>query len=208
MTSHGPVIDIEDRGLGDWHTYIGSFSCDNCQHISVAWHSSEEKSSFPSFDAEERLEWMIQYAEWLPKVGIPKDFSDVPEHIAKAASEAHECLSIKAYRAAVMLARSVVEATAKEKGITTGKLVSKIDALHQQGMIRTHVKEAAHEIRYLGNDMAHGDFVNPVSSEEAEETLGLMGEVLHEVFQSPAKIDRLRTARMQKKQAGNQSSNP
>jgi hypothetical protein len=124
----------------------------------------------------------------------------VPSHIGEAADEAYRCLSIKAYRAAALLARSVVEATAKEKGITKGNLVAKINELHKQQLIREYVKDAADEVRHLGNDMAHGDFVDTVEPEEADEALALMDEVLEEVFQSPARVMRARAARLAKKQ--------
>ncbi|MEU3649471.1 DUF4145 domain-containing protein [Lentzea sp. NPDC034063] len=143
---------------------------------------------------------MSEHLRWVPAKGQPKPFDDVPEHIAAAASEAHQCHSIGAHRAAVQLARSVVEATAKEKGITTGQLVAKIDQMQAQGLLRAHITEAAHEIRHLGNEMAHGDFVQPVTDEESEEILGLMGEILHEVFQSPARVARRQQARLSRGQ--------
>jgi len=129
---------------------------------------------------------------------VGKEFPDVPDRIAEAADEAHRCLSIKAYRAAVLLARSVIEATAKEKGITTGSLLSKIDEMFDRRLIREHVKDGAHEVRHLGNEMAHGDFVEPVREDEAELILVLMGEVLVEVFQSVARVQRARELRAAK----------
>jgi hypothetical protein len=136
---------------------------------------------------------------WLPAKGQGVKYDDVPDHIATSASEAHECRSIGANRAAVMLARAVVEATVKAKGITSGLLWQKIDQLHDQGLVRELVRDQAHEIRHLGNDMAHGDFIDPVTDEEAEETLTLMAEVLEEVFQAPARLERVRQARLAKK---------
>ena len=68
---------------------------------------------------------------------------DVPEHIAHAANEAHEAHSINALMAAILMARTVVEATAEDTGITKGTLFSKIE----EG--RSHPEEhaeAAHEI--------------------------------------------------------------
>jgi hypothetical protein len=59
----------------------------------------------------------------------------VLEHIASAASEAYECQSIGAHRAARSLARAVVEAIAKHKGITQGRLVDKIEEMEQQDLI-------------------------------------------------------------------------
>ncbi len=133
-----------------------------------------------------------------PKTVGGKSFPDVPEHIAEAANEAYRCYSIQAYRAAALLARSVIEATAKEKGVTQGTLMKKIDAMHSQGLIREFVRDGAHEVRYLGNDMAHGDFVAPVAEEEAELALSLMDEVLDEIFQAPARVAAARARRLQK----------
>jgi|BarGraNGADG00212_1021973.scaffolds.fasta_scaffold08393_3 hypothetical protein len=47
--------------------------------------------------------------------------------------------------------------------------------------------------------MAHGDFVDPVSQEEATEVVELVSELLNEAYQSPARLDRVREARKAKK---------
>jgi hypothetical protein len=134
---------------------------------------------------------------WIPPRGV-KEFSDVPLHIASAASEAYECQSIGAHRAAGAMARAVVEAVAKDKGITQSRLVDKIEEMEQQDLIRAHIKDAAHEVRHLGNDMAHGDFIDLIDETETAETLELMSEILNEVYQSPAKIARRKAARQGK----------
>ncbi len=103
--------------------------------------------------------------------GFPAtDFTDVPEHIRDAAQEAYRCRSINAHRAAVLLARSVVEATAKDKGIKKGPLDRKIDEMQRLGFIREDVRQGAHEVRYLGNDMAHGDFTVNAADGDGEPT--------------------------------------
>jgi hypothetical protein len=89
----------------------------------------------------------------------------------------------------------VVEATAKELGIDIKGIFPKIEEMYEKGKIREHIRDGAHEIRHLGNDMAHGDFVVPVTEGEADLTLTLMSEVLDEVFQSPARVDKARKAR-------------
>ncbi|MFG3555326.1 DUF4145 domain-containing protein [Micromonospora sp. NPDC047557] len=120
----------------------------------------------------------------------------MPEDIASAADEAHRCFAIKAYRAAMALARAVVEATAKEKGITSGSLEKKIDEMAGQGLIREDAKDAAHAIRLVGNDAAHGDLASMVVEEaDAREVLDLMDDILAEVFQSPARVARVRASR-------------
>lgn len=137
-------------------------------------------------------------AYWPESAITPQSFPDVPEHIAQAASEAHHCHARQLHRAAVLLARSVVEATAKERGITQGRLVDKIETMWKSGDIREHIKDGAHEVRYLGNEMAHGDFVDPVTPEESELVLTLMDEVLEEVFQSRARVARAKASRAAK----------
>jgi hypothetical protein len=179
------------------------FTCDHCRmpSLGMVLTTSDPRTSIHGLERGQIDDWFAIHEEdiqWLPPKGVRKLYEDVPAHVAAAAGEAHECESIGARRAAVQLARSVVEATAKDKGITRGTLADKIDAMHAAGLIREHVHEAAHEIRYLGNEMAHGDFVEPVSAEDASETLELMAEVLNEVYQSPARVVRVRTARLRR----------
>ena len=179
---------------------MAPFRCDECGVLSLAAMSLPQVRSAPQ--AELELEHSRADAVWLPAHGVGKTYDDVPPHIAGAASEAHECLSIGARRAAVLMARSVIEATAKDKGITNGRLSEKIDEMHAQGLIRELVKDQAHEVRHLGNDMAHGDFVDPVTTEEADEILELMAEVLREVYQAPARLKARKDARLSKLHPG------
>ncbi|SDR02350.1 protein of unknown function [Tsukamurella pulmonis] len=132
---------------------------------------------------------------WHPTANSTRAYPDVPEHIASPATEAFECCAAGHLRAAIILARAVIEATAKDKDITTGQLHTKIDALANQGFIRAHIKEAAHEIRNVGNDMAHGDFDDPITRPTADLVIALMEEILNEVYQSPAKVKKLQAAR-------------
>ncbi|MFF2519072.1 DUF4145 domain-containing protein [Streptomyces sp. NPDC058086] len=137
---------------------------------------------------------------------VQQDVPRCPCAIESLAVEAHDCLAIMADRAAVALARAVVEASAKEKGVTRGSLIAKIDELHQLGLLRGHIKEAAHEVRFGGNEVAHGD-LSPVDHEAAEEILTLMDEVLNDLFQSPARVARARQRRLERSQAGPESVN-
>ena len=132
---------------------------------------------------------------WYPSKGQAPEFPDVPPHIASAAAEAHAARSINALMASILMARTVVEASAKSKEILTGQLWAKIDELESRSFIRESTREAAHEIRHFGNDMAHGDLETPPTGEDADEVLALMDEVLNEVFQGPARTAKLRARR-------------
>jgi hypothetical protein len=125
-----------------------------------------------------------------------KSYPDVPETIGTAASEAHQALGALAPRASVAMARATVEATAKERGISKGNLESKIDQLAKDGHISEAMRLAAHEIRFAGNEAAHGDLVDePITVDDAAEIAGLMDAILERVYQEPAKVARVRASR-------------
>lgn len=190
-----PMVPSSHALPGEGRTVVAPFQCDECGWLSIAAAVFNHTTTVPD-------SWLdSQDPTWYPTYGETVTYADVPEHIGAAASEAHLCHSVGAYRGAVLLARSVIEATAKHRGITSGRLVTKIDAMHKQELIRKVVKEGAHEVRLMGNDMAHGDFVEPVEADESEEVLELMAEVLHDVYQQEARVARRRAVR-EARQAG------
>jgi hypothetical protein len=168
-----------------------AFRCDNCERLSL--YSLVEPRGMSA-----GVRSLLRREEWLPRHLERRDFPDVPDNVAAAAGEATLCHSVGAYRAVGSLARAVIEATAKDKGAAGRSLADRIDALHSLGHIRHHTREQAHEIRYFGNDMAHGDFTDPATEEEAAEVIELMDEVLREVYQSPARLARVKAARIAK----------
>lgn len=188
------VIELERDFAGN-RTFLGQGigKCDNCGRTSTGVTTKPDQTSSSSSDylggAPDAS------ISWYPQVGLAPEFPDVPEHIARAAKEAHSSQSISSFMAAILMARTVVEATAKEKGITKGNLLAKIDELANGNIIRNDTKEAAHEIRHLGNDMAHGDISDLPDPDDVADVLALMDEVLNEVFQGPAKTARLRARR-------------
>lgn len=181
---------------GDFWTY--SFHCDSCAAISVGKLPQDSVQTRPDQRSEAKREFLADGApiEWLP-VSIPGwRFDDVPNSIADAASEAYACYSIRSYRAAILLARSVIEAVAKDKGITKGNLASKIKGLEEQRIVSPLTAETAHEIRFIGNDMAHGDFVQTVTEEECDAVLNFMTALLEQIYQIEAKLSRFRSLRL------------
>jgi hypothetical protein len=177
-------------------------TCDHCGRLSVArgvgvqanWGSSQTTDSSRVARSAENAE-LAGTIEWWPKVGVAPRVDDVPAAIARAAREAYASASVSNHMAAILMARTVVEATAKNKGITTGTLAAKINAMKDAGLIRPAIAEQAHEVRFAGNDMAHGDIEAPVEETDSEELLALMAEVLSEVFQGPARLERIRAKR-------------
>ncbi|MEV0929849.1 DUF4145 domain-containing protein [Streptomyces phaeochromogenes] len=174
------------KGEFEPETYAQAHRCDHCGNILIRYGILEDETS----------------EKWLPRAGAHKSFPDVPNEIASLAEEAHDCLSVNARRGAIVLARAVIEASAKDKGFSQGNLYTKIDNLHGAGLLREHIREAAHEVRLGGNDVAHGDILSgPLTQEEAEEVLTLMDEILAEVYQSPARVKRARDLRIKRQQS-------
>lgn len=172
---------------------FAAYRCDECGVLSVAHGAFGNGVTGQTKDLMERAGALLT---WLPEKYSGHTYADVPDHIASAANEAHLCFSAQAFRGAIVMARAVVEATAKEVGVEGPNLASRIQGLLDAGHIRQIVKETADEIRFMGNDMAHGDFVAPVTSEAAEDVLAFMAEVLDEVFQAPARLRAHRDARL------------
>lgn len=112
-----------------------------------------------------------------------KDFAHVPAHIAKAASEAHRCHSIEAYMAAILMARTSIEAAAKDHDILTGNLFQKIDALAEEADLNKKLQRAAHHVRRFGNDMAHGDIKVEVTEEDSLQVLHLLTLILNDLYE-------------------------
>lgn len=112
-----------------------------------------------------------------------KDFEHVPAHIAKAASEAHRCHSINAYMAAILMARTSIEAAAKDHGILTGTLFEKIDALAEESDLNKKLQKAAHQVRKFGNDMAHGDIEVETTETDSLQVLHLLKLILDDLYE-------------------------
>lgn len=111
----------------------------------------------------------------------------IPEGVAGYFREAHNAFSVAAYRGVLLLVRSVIEATAKDRGITNGSLVQKINQLHADEHIRRGTRDMAHALRILGNDMAHGDIEDVPTQEDADDALMIARFVLDDVYVADAR---------------------
>lgn len=178
-----------------------AFTCDQCRHVVSATAETDPPSVGPRYYDDATYIWPglsveLDHADWEPKRVVGKVILDIPQHIANPADEAYKCHSIGADRAATLLARAVIEASAKEKGISKGTLADKIDKLAEQGHVRQLLADAAHEVRHIGNDMAHGDFaVADITSDDAQDALDFMEDFLRELFELPTRVAKRRAKR-------------
>lgn len=169
-------------------------TCNNCHNVNIAVVTHPEANinyTNPQPDLVRILEKLADNLTWYPVSVDSPDYPDVPAHVAECAKQAHQAAGIGAYIASILMARTTIEATAKAKDIKTGDLVKKIEAMSDQGLIRPTLKDAAHAIRYVGNDMAHGDVEDAPDKQDAEDILTLMDLVLVEVFQATALTEQI-----------------
>lgn len=178
-----------------------AFTCDSCTAISIA---TLPGNAVPTHEGTEDIERRIwtddKEIAWLPIQVTRKRFEDMPTNISQAASEAYACYSIGSYRAATLLARAVVEATAKDNGHNKGALVAKISAMEQARLISPNLAEAAHEIRLMGNAAAHGDFMEAITEQDCDDLLDFMSSILEEIYQRPANLARRKEQRQRREQ--------
>jgi Domain of unknown function (DUF4145) len=174
-------------GYQDYVPPMGCFTCDACEMPMVARYFDEPTAGI-------ERSWPLPTGQ--------KQYPDVPRHLASTANEAHVCLGAGSPRGSVTLARSVVEAVAKDKGIAGRNVQAKIDALYEAGHISEAMREAAHEIRFAGNEAAHGGDVvmEQLGTEDAQEIVGLMDAILERVYQEPARVARIREKRELRRQ--------
>lgn len=193
------------------------FRCNNCKDLNIA------HVGISGFEAREAFEHIREGGgafEWYPKRLSAPDLSVLPEHIRAAAEEAHVARSVDLYRASILMARAVIEAICKDQGITGGNLDKKIDGLVEKEKILPRTRDGAHEVRLLGNKVAHGDkfeaaFVSvndedgreledadegdfataEISADDADDVLDLLGQIIREVYESDALEGRMKSRR-------------
>lgn len=194
----GYVVEPRTRNDGYTnHVIEVAATCDACGRYNTAIGVAPRHGS--SYQAGTKVaERLVGWAEemtdctWSPPPMVTADTSFLPENVGAFLQEAHDTVAIGAYRGTLLLVRSVIEATAKDKGIEKGSLVQKVDNLHSNGHIRTGTKDMAHALRILGNDMAHGDIAEAPTEEDAKDALTIARFVLDDVYVADARrIDML-----------------
>jgi len=198
MTQLNKHPEVRRAGFGDGYVSDATYKCDNanCGRFSVvSWYSTYDPTdSWRSSEPENYDNHVV----WSPPPLRRPEYPDVPDHIASAAREAWLCHGHDANIAACATARSVIEASAKAHGVTVFGIQPKIEALAERKLLWGDLVGSAHLVRQFGNDAAHGDVENPVTTEEARDVLDIMDELLHQLFTSPARSERLRGSRKER----------
>ncbi|RSX52983.1 DUF4145 domain-containing protein [Bifidobacterium samirii] len=169
--------------------YFVIYQCDRCGYPNIAhykhnrWDDDNDEPTLP--------------IEWIPISAIGKEYPDVPKRVTSAASECHRCFSIGAYRATVIMARSVLEAIITEKiqdpANEHGKdktLNMKLKDAADEGVISKRLGDLADAIKDIGNGSTHNIFED-ISKDEADYVLGFMDLLIEETYQQDERLAKL-----------------
>lgn len=117
-----------------------------------------------------------------------------PAGIAAEFNEAEKCLENQCFRAAAGLFRSVLDKTLRINGYkSAGNLKNQIDAAANDGVITASRKRRAHEeIRVLGNDVLHDEWV-PLTAEDVELAHLYSQRILEDFYDDRVSVEELLT---------------
>lgn len=118
----------------------------------------------------------------------------VPEPLRNEHAEARKCFNVKAYTAAAVMVRRILEGVCKELGVEAKTLIQSLNKLQETGAIDGRLFEWAQELRIFGNQGAHFAGV-PVSREDAEDALALAEALLDYLYVLSAQFDSFKMRR-------------
>lgn len=171
-----------------------AMKCQWCGNMNIAIVQVSKDRTFT--EVRELVDSGSKIAMWRPRPNSAPDLSAAPDHIAGPAREVYQARDTGAKRASILMGRAVIEAIAKDHGVTERiNLEEKIKRLHQKGIILANTADDAHEVRHLGNEMAHGDFSTEVTDEDVADIIAIMYDLIEQLYMSEARRKRLREKR-------------
>lgn len=111
--------------------------------------------------------------------------AEIPRLIRVDLEEAELCFAVRAYKACVQICATVVDATWKDQQVTSLK------ELEERGSISNREFKQADQVRRWGNVLKHVPILEPVETEEAEQLLGYVREILHSIYVKDKKFKDL-----------------
>lgn len=168
---------------GDNRFFVAS-----CQARSCARPALLRISDSP-FSAHERTTWGAQV---FPTSQVTYSPIGVPADIARDFKEALACHAAGHNYAAALVARRVLQAAARDaSGGPGANLATEINAIPPAKLSQV-LKEAAHEVRYIGNDAAHAAAID---SADVTHLLVFTEQLLEALYVMPAKVAAARAKR-------------
>lgn len=191
-------LEIVDRFKGVFEFYSVAMKCQWCGNMNVATLQVHDGTRIS--EVASKADSGSNIILWCPEPSSAPELGAVPDLIRRPAEEVYQAKDTGAWRASILMGRAVIEAIAKDHGVTEKiSLEKKIDKLHEKGIILASTAEDTHEVRHLGNEMAHGDFSTEVTAEDVDDVIAIMYDLIEQLYISKARRERLREKREARK---------
>lgn len=169
---------------------VTSLICAGCEAGTVVVETLE------TLETPETADWRPLH--WWPTPGAGQLDPAVPAAVASTYDEGMRCLAVAALRGAVVMFRGTLDEIASDKGASAqakSSLHDRLATMATAGTLPPSLVEWAKEIRVLGNVGAHPSSLGTVTAEEATGLGQLVRQMIAVLYETPARIERLRAAR-------------
>ena len=165
-----------------------TYKCGNCANfVMVFWSPSEDNVGGHGLH-----NYIV--APWPRGIGDGEDYW--PTAARRHWKQAHSNLNNNNYDAAALMARSALQVITRDQGATGNTLYEEIESLATSGVLSPTIKDWSHEVRELGNPVAHA---NPddeeTSAEDAEDIVKFLDFLLKYLYDLPKQINDYRNRR-------------
>jgi hypothetical protein len=160
------------------------YACGNCAGlVHVLWSASEWGGGLHDFRV---LPWPIGKRE------APQHW---PNNIKRYWVQAHDTAASENWDAATVMARSALQQAVRDHGAKGSNLRAEIDDLAGRGVLPSHMKDWAHELRLLANESAHPDNSTTPNQTDVSDILSFLDFLLVYLYTLPHDIAEYRARR-------------
>lgn len=138
-----------------------TIQCNGCENVQFCKESSDDDSWH-----EEVVDGINKQVYDVKREIFPlfnndfkpvRHYNQIPKHVRNLYEETYDSLVSGNIYLSGAGVRAVIEAICIANGIKTGKLVSKINKLHSNGIVTEAMKDLLHSVRVFGNNSVHTD---------------------------------------------------
>lgn len=172
--------------------FFDTYKCGNCGgFVMVLWSSSEPPNKLhPTRGLHD-----FKVLPWPLRIGDGSD--NWPKVAARYWKQAHKNLISGNNDAVAIMARSALQAITRQQKAKGSNLYEEIEDLSKKGLIPKIIKEWSHEVRLLGNPVAHPEMDEvaedePTDPKDAEDIVEFLDYLLEYLYDLPAQIDSYR----------------
>lgn len=182
-----------DKSLSE----VRAYECLACSKTVLVHHRWSEYLTLEEGKPQATGRRLLESRVLVPRVDAPHLPEAVPPEVASLWHEAAVCSNAGAFRGAAACLRAAVEQIAKDHGITSGNVESKIDALAEQSGLDEEVATALHDTRLTANWSMH-DGVS-FSADEVADLSELVREAVEILYVQPARREAMAADRAQRR---------